>query len=568
MRGFPLNTPKTPAAALLCTLLTLTIPAQARQPVHARHAMVVTRETHATDAGEAVLESGGNAIDAAVAVAFALAVTYPSAGNMGGGGFMLIRLADGRSTFIDFRERAPASAARNMYIDPATGQVNTDSLIGYRASGIPGTVRGMEFAHDKYGKKPWKDLLDPAVKLATDGFPLSYGLSQNLRSAGTSDKLSRFPESKRIFLKDGAFYDFGETFKQPELARTLQRLRDLGAKDFYEGETARLLAADMAANHGEITLEDLRDYKAIERKTLEGTYKGYGVITAPPPSSGGVGILQMMGMLEPTGYEKSGAGSALTLHYEAEAMRRYFADRSEHLGDPDFVKVPLTALLNPKYIADRRASIDPTKATPSEQLRPGVLAPYESLETTHYSIVDAEGNAVSVTYTLNAGFGSGVTATGLGFLLNNEMDDFAADPGQPNLFGLIQGQANAIAPRKTPLSCMTPTIVTKDGKLYMVVGSPGGPTIINSVLEVILNVLDFGMNMQQAVDQTRIHHQWMPDTLSVENTASPDTIELLKQRGHTVRLTPSIGEVAAIRIDGQWIEGAADGRTEGTAKGY
>jgi gamma-glutamyltranspeptidase/glutathione hydrolase len=557
-----------PACSLFCCVLTLVLPAGARQPVHARHAMVVTRETHATDAGEAVLESGGNAIDAAVAVAFTLAVTHPSAGNLGGGGFMLIRLADGRSTFIDFRERGPGSSSRNMYIDPATGQSTKDSLLGYRASGVPGTVRGMEFAHGKYGRKPWKDLVAPAVTLATDGFPLSWGLSQYLRSDGVSAKLARFPESKRIFLKDGAFYDFGETFRQPELARTLRRIRDLGAKDFYEGETARLLAADMAANHGEITLGDLRDYQAIERKTLEGSYKGYGIITAPPPSSGGVGILQMMGMLETTGYEKAGAGSALSLHYQAEAMRRYFADRSEYLGEPGLVKVPLTPLLNPKYIASRRDSIDPAKATSSEQLHPGVLAPYESPETTHYSIVDAEGNAVSVTYTLNAGFGSGVTATGLGFLLNNEMDDFAADPGHPNLFGLIQGEANAIAPRKTPLSSMTPTIVTKDGKLYMVVGSPGGPTIINAVLEVILNVLDFGMNMQQAVDQPRIHHQWMPDTLSVENTVSPDTIELLKQRGHTVRLTPSIGEVAAIRLDGQWIEGAPDGRTEGTAKGY
>jgi gamma-glutamyltranspeptidase/glutathione hydrolase len=481
---------------------------------------------------------------------------------------MLVRFADGRSTFIDFRERGPASASRNMYIDPATGKPTNDSLVGYRASGVPGTVRGMEYAHSKYGKKPWKDLLEPAVKLATDGFPLSYGLSQNLRSQGTSTKLSRFPESKRIFLRDGAFYEMGEIFKQPELARTLTRIRDLGAKDFYEGETAKLLAADMAAHNGEVTLQDLHDYKAIERKTLEGKYKGYGVITSPPPSSGGIGILQMMGMLEGTNYEKSGAGSALSLHYEAEAMRRYFADRAEFLGDPDFVKVPLTALLNPKYIATRRESIDPAKATPSEEIKPGVLAPYESLETTHFSIVDGEGNAVSMTYTLNAGFGSGVTATGLGFLLNNEMDDFAVDPGKPNLFRLIQGEANAVAPHKTPLSSMTPTIITKDGKLYLVVGSPGGPTIINSVLEVILNVIDFGMNAQQAVDQTRIHHQWMPDSLSVESTASPDTIELLKQRGHSVRLTNSIGEVAAIRIDGQWIEGAADGRVEATAKGY
>lgn len=555
-------------APLLCMAIALSTPLHARQPVHARHGMVVSRETHATDVGEAVLEAGGSAVDAGVAVAFALAVTHPSAGNLGGGGFMLIRLADGRSTFIDFRERAPASGSRNMYIDPATGKATNESLVGYRASGIPGTVRGMEYAHQKYGKKPWKDLVDPAVRLAAEGFPVSYGLSQSLTSDATSAKLGKFPDSKRIFLKDGAFYEAGEVLKQTDLARTLARIRDLGAKDFYEGETAHLLASDMGANRGEITLEDLKNYKVIERHTLEGKYKGYGVITSPPPSSGGVGILQMMGMLEGTNYEKAGAGSAAALHYQAEAMRRYFADRAEHLGDPDFVKLPMKGLLNPKYIASRRDSIDPAKATPSEHLHAGVLAPYESLETTHYSIVDAEGNAVSVTYTLNGSFGSGVTATGLGFLLNNEMDDFAADPGHPNLFGLIQGEANAIAPGKTPLSSMTPTIVTKDGKLYMVVGSPGGPTIINAVLEVILNVLDFGMNMQEAVDQTRIHHQWMPDSLSIEKTASPDTIELLKQRGHTVRVTNSIGEVEAIRINGQWIEGAADGRTEGTAKGY
>jgi gamma-glutamyltranspeptidase/glutathione hydrolase len=530
--------------------------------------MVVARETHATDAGEAVLEAGGNAIDAAVAVAFALAVTHPAAGNIGGGGFMLIRFADGRSTFIDFRERAPNSASRDMYIDPATGQATGDSVKGYRASGIPGTVLGMEYAHTKYGKRPWKELIDPAVRLARDGFPLSYGLSQSLSSRMTVSRLSPFPDSKRIFLRDGALYEMGETFKQPDLAATLTRIRDSGAKDFYEGETAKLLAADMAAHGGQITLEDLRDYKIFERKTIEGSYKGYGIITAPPPSSGGVGILQMLGVLEGTDYAKTGAGSARALHFEAEAMRRYFADRSEHLGDPDFIKVPLAGLLNPAYIAKLRQSIDPDKATPSDQIKAGDLTAYESPQTTHYSIVDEMGNAVSVTYTLNDYFGSGVTATGLGFLLNDEMDDFASKPGEANSFGLIQGEANAIAPHKTPLSSMCPTIVTRDGKLYMVVGTPGGPTIINSVLQVILNVIDFGMNMQQAVDQTRIHHQWLPDVLRIENTASPDTIDLLKQRGHTLQIVNAIGEVAAIRIEGQWIEGAPDGRTEATAKGY
>ncbi len=480
---------------------------------------------------------------------------------------MLIRFADGRSTFVDFRERAPNSASRDMYIDPATGKPPEDSLIGYRASGIPGTVRGFEFAHEKYGKRPWKELLEPAVHLAHDGFPVSWGLAQSLESKNTSEKLSRFPDSKRIFLKGGAYYEPGDLLRQTELARTLERIRTRGAKDFYEGETAHLLAADMKEHGGPVTLDDLRDYKVIERKPLEGKYKGYGIVTSPPPSSGGVGILQMLGVLEGTDYAKEGAGSAYALHYEAEAMRRYFADRAEHLGDPDFRKVPVSALLNPAYMAKLRAGIDPSKATPSADIRPGELGPYESTETTHFSIVDAEGNAVSVTYTLNAGFGSGVTAHGLGFLLNNEMDDFAAKPGEKNAYGLVQGESNAIAPHKTPLSSMVPTIVTKDGKLYLVLGSPGGPTIINSVFQVILNVLDFGMNMQEAVDQPRIHHQWMPDTLSMEKAFSPDTIELLKQRGHNIRIVPQMGEVAGIRIDGQWIEGAADGRVEATAKG-
>jgi gamma-glutamyltranspeptidase/glutathione hydrolase len=364
-----------PAAALLMTFALLPTELPARQPVHARHGMVVARETHATDAGEAVLEAGGNAIDAAVAVAFTLAVTHPSAGNIGGGGFMLIRFADGHSTFIDFRERAPGSATRDMYLDPQTGKPTSDSLTGYRASGIPGTVQGMEYAHTKYGKRPWKELVEPAVRLARDGFPLSYGLSQSLRNDRLVEKLSQFPDSKRIFLKDGALYDFGETFKQPDLAVTLARIRDLGAKDFYEGETARLLAADMAAHGGGITAEDLRGYKAIERKPLEGTYKGYGIVTSPPPSSGGVGILQMLGILEGTDYAKTGAGSARTLHFEAEAMRRYFADRAQLLGDPDFVKVPLAGMLNPAYIKTLRDSIDPDKATPSAEITPATCPP-------------------------------------------------------------------------------------------------------------------------------------------------------------------------------------------------
>ena len=553
----------------LCAVAVFTCvwPLSARQPVRARHAMVVTREMHATDAGLKVLQSGGNAVDAAVAVAFALAVTHPSAGNLGGGGFMLVRLANGTTNFIDFRERAPKSASHDMYLDP-TGKPTEDSLIGYRASGIPGTVRGMEFAHKKYGKKSWKSDVDPALQLAAKGFPVSWALSQALHSEGISSKLGRFPDSKRIFLRDGKFYEAGDTFVQPELAKVLKRIRDKGAKDFYAGQTAQLLASDMQAHGGLVTLEDLKNYQVIERQPLTGSYRGYSIITAPPPSSGGVGILQMMGVLEGTSFAQEAPGSAASLHLMAEAMRRYFADRSEHLGDPAFTKVPVTALLNKDYIAGLRTSIDPAHATPSDTIHPGNLTIHESTETTHYSIVDSEGNAVAVTYTLNGSYGSGVTATGLGFLLNNEMDDFAPKPGSANAYGLIQGEANAVAAGKTPLSSMVPTVVLKDGKLYMVVGTPGGPTIINSVLQTILNVLDYHMNMQEAVDQPRIHHQWLPDTLNVEKTVGADTMELLKQRGHTIRALPQIGEMAAILVDGEWLQGAADPRTEGTAKGY
>lgn len=539
----------------------------ARQPVIARHGMVATREAHATDIGLAVLESGGNAVDAAVAVGFALAVTHPAAGNIGGGGFLLARFADGRSAFIDFRERAPERASRNMYIGP-DGKAGADSVTGYRAAGVPGTVRGLEFAHEKYGHRHWAELVGPAVRLAAEGFPVSYELAQSLRSRYNSQRLSKFPESKRIFLKDGNFYQAGERLVQPELARTLERIRDRGAKGFYEGETAELLAADMKAHSGLITQDDLKKYRAIERTPLTGSYRGYRIITAPPPSSGGVGILQMLGVLEGSGYEKSGFGSAAEIHFLAETMRRYFADRSEYMGDPDFYHVPVAGLLNPHYIKELRRSIDADHATPSATLHPGKLDIAESSDTTHYSIVDSEGNAVAVTYTLNNGFGSAVTAAKLGFLLNDEMDDFAAKPGEPNLFGLIQGEANAIQPRKTPLSSMTPTIVTRESNLYLVVGSPGGPTIINTVLEVLVNVLDFGMNIADAVDAPRLHHQWMPDVLRLEPGFSPDTVALLKARGHAVEMEDRQGEVAAIRIQDGWLEGDADPRTEGTAKGY
>lgn len=551
---------------LIVVTLAAVLNLAARQPERARHAMVVSGDSFATDAGVAVLQSGGNAVDAAVAVGFALAVTYPYAGNLGGGGFMLIRFADGRSTFIDFRERAPGRASRDMYLD-AQGKPTRESIEGWRSSGVPGTVRGFELAHQKYGRAKWDSLVAPAIRLASGGFPVTYALAESLRG---SRSLPQNAESKRIFLKGGAGYEVGDTFTQPDLAATLERIARLGATGFYEGETAHRLADAMAQNGGLISLEDLRKYTAAERRPLTGRYRDYDVITAPPPSAGGIGLLQMMGMLEGSGYEKSGAGSAATIHYMAETMRRFYADRSQYLGDPDFVKMPLAGLVDPAYIRKRRATIDPDHATPSAQVLPGSPAGSESSETTHYDVVDAEGNAVSVTFTLNGGYGNGITVPGAGFLLNNEMDDFASRPGAVNLFGLVQGERNLIQPDKRPLSAMTPTILTRDGKLFMVVGGPGGSRIITAVLEAILNVVDFGMNAQEAVDAPRFHHQWQPDKISLEPGFSPDTIALLKARGHEVdHGTGAVSAVveAIVARDG-WLEGAADGRRPGKAAGY
>jgi gamma-glutamyltranspeptidase/glutathione hydrolase len=551
---------------IACALL-LPVSLFARQPEHARHAMVVTQEPLAADVGLRVLQSGGNAIDAAVAVAFALAVTYPYAGNIGGGGFLLARFADGRSTFIDFREKAPLAATRNMYLD-SKGHVTRDSLVGWRSAGVPGTVRGMELAHQKYGHKSWAEVLNPAIQLASEGYPVSYTFDSSLRSESSVHLLSQFPESKRIFLSA----KYGGKFVQPELAATLKRIRDRGASDFYDGETAQKLAAAMASNGGLITLADLKSYQAVEQQPLRGRYHGEEIITAPPPSAGGVGLLQMLGMLDGSGYEKTGPGSAAGIHYVAEVMRRAYADRSEYFGDPDFYHVPVSKLLDPKYLASRRASIDPAHATPSTQIRPGQMGAQESTETTHFNIVDSEGNAVAVTYTLNNGFGSGVTVPGLGFLLNDEMDDFAAKPGVENLFHLIQGEANAIQPGKRPVSSMTPTIVARDGKLLLMLGAPGGSRITNGVLEVLLNVVDFHMNVQDAVDWPRFHHQWMPDVLYTEKGISPDTVALLRAMGHNVSPLESsssvVARVEAILNQDGWLQGATDPRGNGKAEGY
>lgn len=534
-------------------------------PYRTKHAMVVAEEPLAADVGARILSSGGNAVDAAVATAFALAVTHPTAGNLGGGGFMLVRMADGRTSFIDFREKAPANASRNMYIDPE-GKATRDSLDGWRASGVPGTVRGLALAHRRFGGKSWKSNLRPAIRLASSGFEVSYGFAQSLNAA--AKRLTRYPESKRIFVKDGGWQP-GDRLRQRDLGRTLSRIARRGARGFYEGKTARLLAGAMQANEGTITLEDLKAYSAVEREPLTGKYKEYEVVTAPPPSSGGIGILQMLAVLEGTGYEKSGWGSAAHIHWVVEAMRRFYADRSEYIADPDFFKVPVRSLLNPKYTEQLRRSIDPDRASTSDGIRPGALPAVESEETTHVSVIDKDGNAVSMTYTLNGGYGSGVTPPGLGFLLNNEMDDFASKPGSPNMYGLVQGEANAIQPGKRPLSAMTPTMLLKQGRLYMVVGGPGGGRIISSVLQTILNHVDFSLNVRDAVDAPRFHHQWKPDQITIERGFSPDTLKLLEQRGHKLQNTSSIARIFAIIVqpDG-WLQGAADGRGYGKASGY
>lgn len=539
----------------------------AREPVRARKAMVVTQEPIATDVGVAILQKGGNAYDAAVAVAFALAVTYPTAGNLGGGGFALVRTAQGEANFIDFREKAPGLATRDMYLD-AAGKPTRDSVVGWRASGVPGTVRGLELLHKKYGKLPWKQVVEPAVRLAKKGFVVSYALERGLR--GQAQRFAAFADSKRLYLRDGKFYEAGETLRLPELGQTLQRIQKKGPSEFYTGQTARILAEEMAKNGGLIRLEDLQAYQAVERKPLVGKYRGYDLLLPPLPSSGGVGLLQILGMLERVNYEKTQPGSAEGAHLLAEAMRRFYADRAEFLGDPDFVRVPVAGITSPAYIAGRAASIDRQRATPSSAVNPGVPAPAEeSPETTHLSIVDAAGNAVSLTYTLNGGYGSGVTVPRLGFLLNNEMDDFSVKPGAPNMFGAVGGAANAIAPNKRMLSSMTPTILTRNGKLFLVIGAPGGTRIITGVLQSILNVVDFKMNVEDAIGAPRLHHQWAPDQLYLERGWSPDTAAILRQMGHKVENSPfGVANVHGILVEEKWLQGSADGRSNGKAAGY
>jgi gamma-glutamyltranspeptidase / glutathione hydrolase len=561
-----------PLAVCLLLLGTLTVRARAKDPVRAQHAMVVAQEPLAADVGRRVLMDGGNAVDAAVAIGLALAVTHPSAGNLGGGGFMLLRLADGKTAFLDFREAAPAKSDRDMYLD-SEGNPTKDSIFGWRSSGTPGSVAGFDFAHKKFGSKPWAELVAPALKLARDGFPVSQTLAESF--AASQKMLASDPESKRIFLRDGTLYKTGEIFKQPELADTLDRIAKGGAKEFYEGETAKRLTAVMAAHGGLVTAADLTAYKVMERAPLEGNYKQFHIATAPPPSAGGVGILQMLGILDGTNYQSDGPNSTKAVHYEAEAMRRFYADRSEYLGDPQFYNVPVKPLLATAYLAWRRSTIDPNHATPSELVEPGLqraqaahVSWFESSETTHYNVVDAKGNAVAVTYTLNNSFGNGITAPGLGFLLNDEMDDFAAKPGVPNMFGVTGGDANAIEPGKRPLSSMTPTIITKDGKFFMAVGAPGGSRITTGVLQVILDVLDFHMNPQDAVDLPRFHNQWKPDTLYIQNGFPPQIADALARMGYPIKPIASVARVEAIVLNNGALEGGTESRLDGKVSGY
>jgi gamma-glutamyltranspeptidase/glutathione hydrolase len=549
--------------------------AAAREPVRAKNGIVASTNEVASRVGVEVMKRGGNAVDAAIAVAFALAVTHPAAGNLSGGGFMMIRLNNGKTTAIDYREMAPAAATRNIYLDKEGKLIQGEggSLEGYRAAGVPGTVRGMELALKKYGsgKLTWSQLVEPARRLAANGFEVTYSLARSLRS--NKEYLSKYSETRRIYLKEGDFYNEGEIFKQPDLAATFARLQQGGPNEFYEGETARLIVNDMKRNNGLMTLEDLRGYVAKERVPLSGLYRGHEIISMPPPSSGGAVLIEMLNILEGYDLRKLDANSSERYHLMAEAMRRAFADRAEYMGDSDFVKVPVAGLIDKAYAAKLRSNISTERASTSAEVRAGRPAGYESEETTHFTVVDAEGNAVANTYTLNNSYGSAAVAKGTGMLLNDEMDDFAAKPGTPNMYGLIQGERNAVAPRKRPLSAMTPTIVLrKDGSFWFTVGSPGGPTIINTVLCVITNVIDFDMNIQQAIDAPRIHHQWLPDELVGEPLGlSGDTQKALASRGHALAKQRTLGDAAGIMIEektGVRLGATDPRRSDGAAIGY
>jgi gamma-glutamyltranspeptidase/glutathione hydrolase len=579
--------------ALLAALPLLVARAQFVPPPHqpdvarGKSGMIVAAEPFAAEAGLEILRKGGNAVDAAVAVSFALAVTHPQAGNLGGGGFLLIRLADGRAVFLDYRETAPAAASAGMYLDAAGNPVPQASTVGWRASGVPGTVAGLELALRSYGTMSLAQVLEPAIRLAQRGFPVGERLAADLREPESETRLSSDRESRRIFLRNGKPYKAGEIFKQPELARTLKRIARNGAREFYEGSLAAELARAMKRHGGLLTRDDLRGYQPVARPPLGGRFREFGILTAPPPSSGGIALLEMLAMLDPLLEPGAEPLAPATLHVVAEAMRRAFAARARYLGDPDFACVSAAALVEARYAEALRASIDPQRATPSAELAlpeaagcPAAAAGRsESGETTHLSVIDRDGNAVSNTYTLNDYFGSGVTVPGLGFLLNNEMDDFTTQPGGTNSYNLRQSEANKIEPRKRPLSSMTPTLVTRDGKIFLVLGSPGGPRIINAVLLVLLNRLVFGRALAEAIALPRYHQQWLPDALFVEEGfLTEEQRRALEAMGHAVRPIGEVssdhprhvGQVNAIERDPETRAylGVADGRRGNVARGY
>ena len=558
------------------------IPYLDEQPARARHGMVVSVHHLAADAGVEIMRTGGNAVDAAVATGFALAVVHPAAGNLGGGGFLLLRTHTGMATFIDFREKAPLAATETMYLD-AHGNVLPDtdlnsSVIGYRSIATPGSVAGLTYAEKKYGKLGLAKVMAPAIRLAKDGFVLTAEEAKEL----TDEDLARFPDSRRIFQRDGNFYKEGETFRQPELARTLERIA-ADPNEFYRGKMAHELIDDVRKGGGLLTLDDLAQYTAVERKPIVGTFHNYTIVSAPPPSSGGIVMLSALNILEGFDLADIADRSAASMHLIAEAYRRAYMDRADYLGDPDYNAIPESAMTSKEYAAAWRKGVNTATATPSASLeRPrGFLPPPpktagrrkpESNDTTHFSVVDDEGNAVSVTTTLNDIFGSHVTAGTLGFLLNDEMDDFTAKPGVPNLYGLIQGPANAIAPGKRPLSSMTPTIVLEDGKLRFVLGSPGGARIITTVANIFLSVAEGGLNIQQAVDAPRFHHQYEPDKLYLEPGFSEKTRSALEAMGYKLDIKDghwSNGE--CIEVDSKTGEllGGQDHRSHyGKAAGY
>ena len=532
--------------------------------------MVVAPEKLASEIGLSMLKQGGNAVDAAVATGFALAVTLPRAGNIGGGGFMLIHLAEqNKNLFIDYREIAPMAASRNMFLTPDDSINQQQSLFSHKAVGVPGTVAGLIHALENYGTLPLKTVIQPAIELAERGFIIDTPLNRSLNSQ--VEHLARHHETRKIFLdKDNKALPVGFLFRQPDLAKTLKRIQNKGHNGFYKGKTAKLIAADMQANGGLITLKDLASYKVQEREPIRGSFHDFDIVSSPPPSSGGVHVLQILNLLEPYPLKDWGHNSANYLHHVIEAMKLAYVDRSVHLGDPDRIAIPVVALTSKGYADKRRQLIDNNHSTPSTKLAAGAVpTSAESTQTTHFSVADAAGNIVSNTYTLNLNFGSGITTPGTGVLLNNEMNDFAVRPGFANFYGLIQGEANAIGPERRPLSSMTPTIVFKNGKPWLVTGSPGGSTIITVVVQIILNATVFDMNVASATAAPRVHHQWMPDRVQIEEGISPDTVKILKQMGHDIELTKrTIGRANSIQLEDNWRYGYSDMRRPGSAVSY